>query len=457
MGDTVLMQLIQSIPFFCTFFLFLLNLAIKRKFFCISSLSLLYVSAAMLGSILLVEKPRTGVPYVRLDAMIFLSICFILLCLPALFFKDGKKDNDLKFVDLPDNVVRFTTYTLCILTVPASLFYLYRSIPPLLFYLSSNLGRGAFRDSLEFGNNFSSIESFITRCGATFGYCAFFMAIYCFALKKQKFWVILLLFFGALATAIDSLKTVTRFVIFHNMIFCAVCVILFLAIIPEERKHTIKRFFLLFFVIMSIPFMAISIARFKDNIIYSMVSYFATGPYSFNVDYAARTEGGVKAGNGYLICGLHYYIYDKILDTDTYTEKQLYFENFYWGGDQRLGNSPEIDNIYRGISGAYSGEFKTIAGMFLLDFSPGGVLLLMFLISILFSVAFMKGKIRSPAGTLLAAFYFYILILSVMGWTFVGKFGFMVVCLILLFCLHLHIQRKKALRSLHSPDEQQNL
>ena len=122
-----------------------------------------------------------------------------------------------------------------------------------------------------------------------------------------------------------------------------------------------------------------------------------------------------------------------------------------------MGNSPEIDNIYRGISGAYSGEFKTIAGIFLLDFSPGGVLLLMFLISILFSVAFMKGKIRSPAGTLLAAFYFYILILSVMGWTFVGKFGFMVVCLILLFCLHLHIQRKKALRSLHSPDEQQNL
>ena len=134
-GDTVRMQLIQAIPFFCIFFLFILNLGIKRKLCCLSSLSLLYVCTALFSAIFMVLKPRTGTPYVRLDAMIFLSICFILLCLPALFFKDGKKDNDLKFVDLPDNVVRFTTYTLCILTVPASLFYLYRSIPPLLFYL----------------------------------------------------------------------------------------------------------------------------------------------------------------------------------------------------------------------------------------------------------------------------------------------------------------------------------
>ena len=451
MGDTILMQLIQSIPFFCTFFLFLLNLAIKRKFFCISSLSLLYVSAAMLGSILLVEKPRTGVPYVRLDAMIFLSICFVLLCLPALFFKDGKKDEDINFMDLPDNVIRFVTRILCILTVPASIFYLFRSIPLLLHYLTSNISRGAYRASLpDFGGALASIENFFFTFASSFSFIALFWSIYCIALKKQKIWLNILLLFGALGPCIDSLKTVAREALFIYLLFSGVVTLLFLMVIPVEQKKKLKKFAIIAGSVLFIPFMAISVTRFKDNLTYSIASYFSTGPYSFNADYAARTEGGVKPFYGYWTFGLHLLLWEKVTDEPVYQQALTQHESYYWGGDHRKG-SPEIFLIYQKISGAFPGEFKTMVGTFLLDYPPSVVLLLFMLISAVFIFLFRKSNSTwSLPLLILSSTYFFCLIFAPIGWAFTRKNNVFILFLICTFALWLYVKgichhREKAL------------
>ena len=114
------MMLVQSIPFWVMLTMTFINLKIKKRFFCISTLSLSYLTLAMFGSIFLVLRPRTGWPYVRLDAMLFLAVCFVLLTLPALFFKDGKKDDQMEFVDIPDKAVQKISVGLIFLTVPAS-------------------------------------------------------------------------------------------------------------------------------------------------------------------------------------------------------------------------------------------------------------------------------------------------------------------------------------------------
>ena len=445
------MQLIQSIPFFCTFFLFLLNLAIKRKFFCISSLSLLYVSAAMLGSILLVEKPRTGVPYVRLDAMIFLSLCFVLLCLPALFFKDGKKDEDINFMDLPDNVIRFVTRLLCILTVPASIFYLFRSIPLLLHYLTSNISRGAYRTALpDFGGGFASIENFLLTFASSFSFIALFWSIYCIALKKQKGWVTALLFLGAMAPCIDSLKSVSRQILFFYLLFSGVVTLLFLMVIPAEQKKKLKKFAIIAGSVLFIPFMAISVTRFKDDLAYSIASYFSTGPYSFNADYAARTEGGVKAQNGFLTLGFHLLIFEKITDEPVYQQAKDLQSNFYWGGDQARGTSPEVWLAYHNISGAFSGEFKTAVGTFLLDYPPSLVLVLFVLMSAIFCLLFQKCKGWTLPMLLSATVYFFALNFAPIGWAFTLKNNVFILFLICTFALWLYVKgicyhREKAL------------
>lgn len=441
------MQFIQAIPFVCVFAFFLLNLAIKRKFFCISSLALLYVSLAMLGAVFLVEKPRTGFPYVRLDAMIFLSVCFSLLCLPALFFKDGKKNEKMPFVDLPDNVVRFVTWALCILTVPASIFYLFRSMPLFITYLSSGISRGEFRDSLpDFGGGLSSIENMLVTFGASFSMLALFWAIYCVALKKQKARNITLLFFGALGPCIDSIKTVSRQTLFIYLLFGFVVLMLFFRVIQETHKKRIKQFALLAALVLLLPFIAISAARFKDNLVYSLASYFATGPYSFNADYAARTEYGVKPLNGYMTFGWHLLIAEKITDKPVYQNARDALENFAWGGDQQRGTNPETFLIYRQISGAYSFEFKSAAGSVLLDYPPWGVLLFFSLFSCFFTWIFLKSKEWTIPLLLLAAPYFYILFFSPIGWGGVQKQNAFILFLIFVYGIYLYIKNKQAMR-----------
>ena len=449
------MQFIQAIPFVCVFAFFLLNLSIKRKFFSISSLSLLYVSLAMLGAVFLVEKPRTGFPYVRLDAMIFLSVCFSLLCLPALFFKDGKKNEKMPFVDLPDNVVRFVTWALCILTVPASIFYLCRSMPLLLKYVTSNVSRSEFRNSLpELGSNFSSFESFFAKVGCSFSLLALFWAVYCFSFKKRPFWIILVLFFGSLAQCFDTLKTVSRSTLFQFMVFSGITGILFYQIVPKLRKKNLKKFMMFLALGLLIPFVAISVVRFKNDLAYSVMSYFATGPYSFNVDYVVRTERNVEALNGFLTMGFGLFFYDKICDTAHYTDAEEYCRNYYWGSGEKNISSRVVFDTYRSVSGAFSGEFKTAVGTFLLDYPAYIVLLVFMLMSFLFAFFFQKIKTTwSLSALILSVLYFYCLIMAPIGWAFTLKNNVFILFLICTFVFWLYVKEKWYCRNKFLPME----
>ena len=441
--STWLMMLVQAIPFWAMLAMTFINFKIKKRFFCISNLALLYITLAMFGSIFMVLRPRTGWPYVRLDAMLFLTVCFILLTLPALFFKDGKKDDHIEFTDLPDKAVLKISIGLIILTVPASVMSAIIAIPDMINFFRMGGDRGAFRDQLvDYGGGFSSLPQFLIQFGLSFGLIALFWLIYCIIFNKVDRWRTILLAIGAMGPCVASLRIVNRSILLFNFFLVAIILFLLFGFIPEKRRKQTKRYVIVIVTILLIPFMAITIARFKSDIVYSIGSYFSTGPYSFNANFAARSEGGIKPLNGYLNIGWPQFIYDKLFGTDYYKKAEMYYDNYYYAGDAKRGTSPEVDLAYRSISGAYSSEFSTAIGCFIKDFHFAAVLGIVLLFSIFFSIYYYYSK-RTISQVFVSAFFFYFLFQSSMFNQLKMKNGFFQIFLIAAFAIFLNLIQRK--------------
>ena len=440
------MMLVQSIPFWVMLTMTFINLKIKKRFFCISTLSLSYLTLAMFGSIFLVLRPRTGWPYVRLDAMLYLTGCFIMLTLPALFFRDGRKNDNMEFIDLPEKIAKKIASPLIILTVPAAVYAAFIAIPDMIKFFQMGGNRGAFRNQLvDYGRGFSSLPQFLLQLGLSFSLIALFWMVYCIIFNKLDKWRIIFLAIGASGTCISALRFVNRSVLFFTLIFTIICASILYRLLPEDKRNNkgkLKKYAIAAILILIVPFMVITIARFKSDFCYSIGSYFATGPYSFNADFAARIEGKTKPLNGYLTIGCHLFIYDKIMGTNYYKEARAYFDNYYWGADSKRGTSPEIYRYYRKISGAYSGEYSTAIGCFIRDYPLILVIVLLFAFLIFFCRYFYVSK-QSVAQSFLAALYFFILIQSSMFYSIRDKRGFFTLFLSVVFIISLYwIQSK---------------
>ena len=444
MKNTWMMLLVQSIPFWAMFAMTFINFKIKKRFFCISNLALLYITLAMFGSIFMVLRPRTGWSYVRLDAMLFLTVCFILLTLPALFFKDGKKDDQIEFTDLPDKAVQKISVGLIFLTVPASIISAAIAIPDMIKFFQMGGNRGAFRNQLiDYGGGFSSLPQFLIQFGLSFGLIALFWLVYCVIFNKLDKWRIIFLAIGAFGPCIYSLRQVARITLFYTVLFAVICVLIFFKFIQKTQKNKLKKYGIIAIFLLTLPFMAISISRFKSDICYSFYSYFATGPYSFNTDYAARVDGKTKPLNGYLTIGWHLFVFDKITGSNHYEQAMRYDKNYHYSGNPSQATSPEIDSIYRRISGAYSAEFPTFVGIFLKDYHIWQATVAAGLFSIFFTVIFYLTKKTSVPQKLCACIYFYILAVSTMLWPFMRKGDFFKLVLIFAFIILLYCLQSK--------------
>ena len=445
------MMLVQSIPFWVMLTMTFINLKIKKRFFCISTLSLSYLTLAMFGSIFLVLRPRTGWPYVRLDAMLFLTVCFILFALPALFFKDGKISVS-NFVDLPDKIVQNISRVLIFITVPASVISAIISIPDMITFFQMGGRREAFRNQLiDYGGGFSSLPQLLLQLGLSFGIITVFWLIYCLVFNKQDKWSNILLSIGSLATCIASLRRVARGELFLLALFATICIILFFQFISEQNKHKLKKYAVVAVLIFAVPFMAISIGRFKKDICYSFYSYFTTGPYSFSADYAARVEGNTKPLNGYLTIGWHLFLLDKAMGSNYYKQAKTYDRNYHYSGNKKQASSPEIDLIYRRISGSYSAEFPTLAGILLKDYHISLVIIFSVFFSIFYCMIFSLAKKPSVAQSLCASVYFYILSISVMLYPFMTKRKSFHLALIWTFIILLSFLQAKYYRDAEAP------
>ena len=429
-------MLIQSIPFFAILLFLILNIMIKKKFFCISTLSLLYVTLSFGGAILIYLRPRTGDSFVDLEAMVFLAVCMSLLCIPALMFNDHISAPLLQ--PTTRDMEKLSKLLIpCVL--PVSLFYLCRALPYLHLYLTSDMGREDFRDGLNFAAPSESAFAFITQFIACWDFVALFLLMY-FILndsnKNRKLLIFFLLICG-LGLCFDSLKNAVRSAIYYRFCFLGVSFLILSRFVPKTQKRQACKAFCIIGGCLLVPFLLISIARFDTDFWYSIGSYISTGPYSFNTDYVAVTEYGIPTFCGYLSHGLINLFVDLIFGTTFHADgaKNL---------DLLIDNQSATLWTYYSISGAYSGEFKTVIGSLLLDHSALYSFCLSFFISILFTLLFLKYRhIQKLSVNLCAVIYFYILVNSPIGIVFHGKPGNLQLIYLILFVFILHCKENK--------------
>ena len=435
----------QLIPFGAMLILFLVNFTRKRNLLCLSSLMLLYELISLATSLCFVYVPRVGDPYVNTEAMVFLAINLVFLFMPLLFLKDGR----MKQVALIDSneacpsVVSESfdkiSSALIVGLLPVSIFFLTRAISGLGDFFAMGGDRTAFREGID-----SSIVSnpIVAACWVVgvFFYCALFSGVLgLFFTPLHKVKNSLLLFCGSL-WMFDGIKSGSRSNIFYSIIFCLGVILTIKEFFPRYRIH-IPRIVYIAVASAATVFAAITISRFGENsteekgVAYNLLAYFASGPYCFSADYELRASNSTDGLKGFLTFGLPVRCWDKLTGSEAYDNGALIHEEYYTAGTP-------MHNAYQELCGTYSGEFKTIVGNFLIDFSPKVVMLVFLCASLLFSVFFNRlGRIRL-SGILVVSIYVYILLTANIGFVFATFRGNLALVALLLFYSALrHLER----------------
>ncbi len=426
----------QAIPAIAVSVIWCLNYLFKRRFFCISNLVLLYVSLSYWGAVPLHLEPRTGYPFSDHDAMVFLAWNSVLFCLPALFYNDCSNNLVRPMNQIPSPVLKMMAYILICITLPGSIYFFCRGVPNLAQFIRGGVDRDVFRGANMMATGWDSPLVFLFRLGNCFELTATFLGLALLVTKRFGKMLPALLLFGGAGFCFDSLGTISRSILFYK---CAYILIVFLLFFSQmERKDRKKLLSLLMMVggILLIPFLLISLRRFDDDFLYSTLSYFSVGPYGFNVDYFIKVTYDLRDANGVLTMGFFTYIYQALTSTTVYQDGFNLIGAFNGEGNGALSA------LYRYISGAYCGEFKTAIGSLLIDYSTTGVVIFSSVFSCIYTFYFWL-KRNSFAKLFMSSIYFFILTLLPMGWAFPMRNENMQLLISLIFVVVMMFYEKK--------------
>ena len=429
----------QLIPVACLLILFLVNLKRKRRLFCVSSIVLFYNLLAMVGAVHMYFEPRTGVSFSSFEAMAFFSLCYSLFCLPALFYRDGCLCVEGESAFAPEDQSRLLLLSrlVAVLTFISFCYFFVDSMPELKRFVTEGLSRKDYRDTVEMSHFASPVVAFFA-VGGTFSFVSLYLGVVvlCFMPAHRK--LALLLMLGGLTYAINMIKNAGRAGTFEALLFASSVVMVFWPRMKAESRARVVRILRLVLLAVMIPFALITVTRFgsggeERGVLYSIESYFATGPYSFNADYVARTELESPSVNGFITCSFIPMIMDRIRGTSLYEE----------GKDNMEDYSTEWLPEYLDVCEAYSGEFKTVVGSFLLDWSPGVVIAVFAVLSLFFSWLFRRNS-GSLSFTVLASVYFYSLLIGSIGFGFPTRYRNLILVNLLLLAFVLRCMMGKS-------------
>lgn len=415
-------MLYQLIPFLFVFTFFLTNLIRKRRFFCVSSLVLLANTLAFLGAVFMYLRPRTGDPFVSLEALLCLSVSYALLMVPALLYKDaGPVDLEKALPKIPVWIFLIVGFSVCI-----SLIYLFvQALPSLLSFLQGKVDRETFRNGMEMSKAPSFFAGIMNLLGS-FSYCGLFLGVLLLCCGRWKSGFVMLI--GGMGYAVGTLRTVSRSGMVGTIIFMMNLVLIMYSSAQTEYRLRLRKLFVIGLSILLVPVFVLTLVRFSgqsdsdEGVLYSLFSYFSTGPYCFNCDYVARTEYEVPSFRGIVTCPFLTLAYDRMFGGHNYEE----------GVDECEIAHEVATPEYLEISGAFSGEFKTVVGNILMDYPPHCMIPICLGVSLLFSWLFVYGR-RSVSSFVWAVIYFQMLLMGPMGYAFASRYqNIMLINLILL-------------------------
>ena len=149
----------------------------------------------------------------------------------------------------------------------------------------------------------------------------------------------------------------------------------------------------------------------KEGLFYSSYSYFCTGAYSFNADYVARYEKGLPCFRGALTAGPVVKVIDVLTGSHITKDAETLFKRLHLAPRDEFPRS-----IYRDISGAYAGEFKTMIGNIVYDYPKWGAILFCALVSLGAFLVFTRMKCDCLAYRLFTTLYVDTLLFGLLLW-----------------------------------------
>lgn len=480
-------MLYQSIPFAVIFAILVIAALRYRKVSALSIFTLGVIAFNFFCAIFLHLRPRSGRPFSDLSAMIFLGVTYGLLCLPLLWMKKKSEDfnnGNSSPVELSPKVFLSLSIVLVGLTVPVSLFDFVYGCKWLWLFSTTDVTRDTLRQAQAAGG-----KSLLQNLGFmldSFSFCALFLSAVGMV-WFHKFRVInMLLMLGGLAPVFWSYSQVARSVAMHEALFYVLAILLAASMRPKEaysrRRIFLNPTFILFAFFVTFPFVLITTLRFvpafapsaykksvpvatkqtapsakqtvpkvitntqevvyrgsnKEGVFYSSYSYFCTGAYSFNADYVARYEKGFPCFRGALTVGPVVKIMDVLTGSRITKDAQELFTRLHLAPRDEFPRS-----IYRDISGAYSGEFKTMIGNVIYDYPRWGAILFCAMVSIGALLVFARMKAGSLAYKLFATLYVDTLLFGLMLWPWRSVRQGLIMVWLLVFVAFLFVLGKK--------------
>ena len=431
----------QWIPSVVLFVLFLINATIKRKLFCLSSILLLYESLTLASSVYFSYDPRVGVPFVSENAMWFLSAAFSLLFGPLLFLRDCQLRVDEALIRQVSVSYDYKAIAkgLLIVLLPVSIFFFFRGLSGFQEFIVGGGDREAFRETLDTGVVSNPIMAFCWFFGACF-YCALFWCVCGFLFWPAHRGANLMLMFAGSLWMFDGIRTASRSNIFYSIVF-VVSVCLALRTFFSGKKMRIPKICVCLLLFVCTLFIAMTIFRFGSNskeergVGYNAFAYFSSGPYCFNADYELRADGEVPPLNGFLTAALGVRILDRVFSSVSYAELAELHEEYY-------APDTEIRRAYQELCETFSGEFKTMIGTFILDYSP--LVVLVVFAALFWGTSFLMWRLRPSrlSDALILSVYVYVLLTSNIGFVFATFRGNMAFMGLAFFWCCLRIQEK---------------
>ena len=370
-------MLIFYLPFIFIVFLGGWNILQKRRILCASSITFLYLFLVFAGMPFLYLYPRSGTSFCNVSALVYLSFIYILQMIPLFYMKEpfqgGVPNYDLR------SLKRLNTL-LIVLCVPTAL-YFFCNLQTLLSFINGGGEREILRADMDMSIRGNFIMTYIVTT-MTFSRASLFMSVFSFLFTKESKWRCFLLFLGGMGGVLRSLSWLARSVLFEQIVFILVVVGVFYPYLTPKTVQRLKRVGITVLGILLLPFLAITLTRFTSDFLYQTFAYFCTGPYFFGVLYTALCSSNeIPLFRGAFLTPLYVQIFNQL----TGSEAPKYDPN--WKVDYLY--------IFRELCESWPGEFSTVVGNFLQDWSLTETTFIFVIICIIFSILFSKAKFIS--------------------------------------------------------------
>lgn len=238
-------------------------------------------------------KELTLFPFIYLFVMLYIFLIPIY-----------KYERNVIYVKTPSNrivTVFIVVYGVCsLVTLPNTIFSLREGLT--ILFLDSYGGNELYRLAKE---NATARESGVAGFYGLFSIVhnifndiAIFMAFYYLTFKKKKKFLLLLLAIVFIADFLYPLSKGARTDVVMKFFTLIVSVFIFYPFYSEKLKNSVRKIFVIITLIVSLPFMALTISRFgerEEGTGGAMLRYLAQAPLNFN-NYALD-NGGIRNGD----------------------------------------------------------------------------------------------------------------------------------------------------------------